>query len=71
MDGLKLLNKPSAINNKQSFSFLILMVMLSYIRNLYMLMVVILGGIVVIFLRVILGGNVYGKMGAFRIIILS
>jgi len=71
MDGLKLLNKPSAIKNHQSFTFLVLIVMLSYATNMFMLMVVMLGGILSIFLRVILGDNLYGKMRAYRIVILS
>lgn len=71
IDRLKLLNKPSSINNKHSFSFLILIVILSYITNIYMLIVLILGGMVSIFLGVILRGNIYGKIRAFRMIILS
>jgi len=71
MDGLKLLNKPSAIKNHQSFTFLILIIMLSYVTNMFMLMVVMLGGILSIFLGVILGDNLYGKIRAYRMVILS
>lgn len=71
IDGLKLLNKPSAIKNHQSFTFLVLIIVLSYVVNMYILMVVILGGILSIFLRVILRDNLYGKMGAYRMVILS
>lgn len=71
MDRLKLLNKPSSINNKHSFSFLILMLILSYVINLYILMTLILGRIISIFIGVVLGDNVYRKIRAFRIIVLS
>lgn len=65
------MNKPSAIKNHQSFTFLVLMVVLSYITNMYILIVVMLRGILSIFLRVILGDNLYRKIGAYRIVILS
>lgn len=39
--------------------------------NFYILIVLMLGGIISMFLGVILGDNVYGKIGAFRLIILS
>lgn len=71
MDRLKLLNKPSSINNKHSFSFLILMLILSYVINLYILMTLILGRIISIFIGVVLGDNVYRKIRAFRIVVLS
>lgn len=71
MDGLKLLNKPSALNNKHSFTFLILILMLSYVSNMYILMVIMLGGILSMFLGVIIGNNIYGKIGAYRMVILS
>jgi len=66
-----LLNKPSAIKNHQSFTFLVLMILLSYVTNMYILIVVMLGGMISIFLRVILGDNVYGKIRAYRMVILS
>jgi len=71
MDGLKLLNKPSALNNKHSFTFLVLMLLLSYVSNIYILIVVILGRMLSIFLGVIIRSNIYGKIGAYRIVILS
>lgn len=71
MDGLKLLNKPSALNNKHSFTFLVLILLLSYVSNIYMLIVVILRRMLSMFLGVIIGNNIYGKMGAYRMVILS
>jgi len=71
MDGLKLLNKPSALNNKHSFTFLVLMLLLSYVSNIYILIVVILGRMLSIFLGVVIRNNIYGKIGAYRIVVLS
>lgn len=71
MDRIKLLNKPSSINNKHSFSFLILILVLSYVVNLYILIALMLGGIISMFIGVVLGDNVYGKIRAFRMIVLS
>jgi len=65
------LNKPSALNNKHSFTFLVLMLLLSYVSNIYILIVIILGRILSIFLGVIIRSNIYGKIGAYRIVVLS
>lgn len=71
MDGLKLLNKPSALNNKNSFIFLIVILMMSYVTNIYILITIMLRGIILIFIRVVLGNNIYGKIRSYRIVILS
>jgi len=71
IDGLKLLNKPSAIKNHQSFTFLVLIIVLSYVTNIFMLIVIILRGILSMFLRVILRDNLYRKIRAYRMVILS
>lgn len=71
IDGLKLLNKPSALNNKNSFMFLVVILMISYVTNIYILIAVILRGMILIFIRVILGNNIYGKIGSYRMVILS
>lgn len=71
MDRLKLLNKPSAINNKNSFMFLIVILGMSYMRNYYMLMVLMLRRIILIFMGIMIRGNIYGKIGAYRLVVLS
>lgn len=71
MDGLKLLNKPSAINNKNSFIFLIIILRISYVRNYYILIVLMLGGMILMFIRIIVGSNIYRKIGAYRLVVLS
>jgi formate hydrogenlyase subunit 4 len=71
IDRLKLLNKPSAVNNKNSFIFLVVMLIMSYIANYYILIVIILRGIMLIFIGVMVGNNIYRKMRAYRIVVLS
>merc|ERR1712157_309506 len=56
--GLKLLNKPSAINNMYSFTFLVMiLIMLA-------LMLLLLNGIM-------LSSNIYSKIGRYRLIVLA
>lgn len=71
MDGLKLLNKPSAVNNKYSFMFLVLMLIMSFIRSYYMIIVVILSLIMILLQGIIMSNNVYSKIGRFRLIVLA
>jgi len=71
IDRLKLLNKPSALNNKNSFMFLVMILLISYVTNIYILIVLMLRGIMLIFIGIILGGNIYRKMRAYRIVVLS
>lgn len=71
MDGLKLLNKPSAINNLYSFIFLVCIVVISFIMNYYMIMVVILALMLLLLNRIMLSDNTYSKIGGFRLIVLA
>lgn len=71
MDGLKLLNKPSAINNLYSFIFLICMIVMSFMMNYYIIMVIMLALILLLLNGIILSGNTYSKMGGFRLIVLA
>jgi len=71
MDGLKLLNKPSALNNLYSFSFLIVMLLMSFMGNYYMIMVMMLSLILLLLQGIILSNNTYSKIGRFRLIVLA
>jgi len=71
MDGLKLLNKPSAVNNLYSFMFLICIVIISFMMNYYIMIVVILALILLLLNGIILSDNTYSKMGGFRLIVLA
>lgn len=71
MDRLKLLNKPSAINNLYSFIFLICMLIISFIMNYYIIMVMMLALILLLLNGIILSDNMYSKMGRFRLIVLA
>lgn len=70
-DGLKLLNKPSAINNMFSFLFLVMMVLLAFLSNYYMMIVVILALMLLLLNGIMLSNNTYSKMGGFRLIVLA
>jgi len=71
IDGLKLLNKPSAINNLYSFIFLIVMLLLAFVMNYYMIIVLILSLILLLLNRIILSDNSYSKIRRFRLIVLA
>jgi len=71
MDRLKLLNKPSAINNLYSFMFLVLMVLMSFTSNYYFMMVMMLALILLLLNGIIISDNTYSKMGRFRLIVLA
>lgn len=71
MDGLKLLNKPSAINNLYSFIFLVCILIMSFMMNYYMIIVMMLALILLLLNRIILSDNTYSKMGGFRLIVLA
>lgn len=71
IDGLKLLNKPSAINNKYSFIFLVLILLMSFIGNYYIIMVMILSLILILLQGIVMSNNIYSKMGRFRLIVLA
>lgn len=71
MDGLKLLNKPSAINNLYSFIFLVCMLMISFIMNYYIMIVVMLALMLLLLNGIMLSDNTYSKMRGFRLIVLA
>lgn len=71
MDGLKLLNKPSAVNNKYSFMFLVLILLISFICSYYIMMVVMLSMIMILLQGIIISNNMYSKMGGFRLVVLA
>lgn len=71
IDRLKLLNKPSAINNKYSFIFLVLMLVISFIGNYYIIIVVMLSLIIILLQGIMISNNIYSKMGRFRLIVLA
>lgn len=71
MDRLKLLNKPSAINNLYSFIFLICILVISFIMNYYIIMVMMLALMLLLLNGIILSDNTYSKIGGFRLIVLA
>lgn len=71
IDRLKLLNKPSAINNLYSFMFLIVMLLLAFVINYYIIMVLILSLMLLLLNGIILSDNSYSKIGGFRLIVLA
>lgn len=71
MDRLKLLNKPSAINNLYSFIFLICMIMISFTINYYVMIVIMLALILLLLNGIIISDNTYSKIGGFRLIVLA
>lgn len=71
MDRLKLLNKPSAINNLYSFMFLTCILVMSFIINYYIIMVIMLALMLLLLNGIMLSDNTYSKMGGFRLIVLA
>jgi hypothetical protein len=71
VDGLKLLNKPSAVNNIYSFSFLAVMILIRFVANYYMIVVIILALILLLLNRIVMSNNIYSKMGRYRLIVLA
>jgi len=71
IDGLKLLNKPSAINNTFSYIFLVLILVMSFTMNYYIMMVMILALMLLLLNGIILSDNTYSKIGRFRLIVLA
>merc|ERR1712157_28949 len=71
MDRLKLLNKPSAINNIYSFTFLVIMLMMGFTSSYYMMIVVMLALMLLLLNGIILSSNIYSKIGGYRLIVLA
>lgn len=71
IDRVKLLNKNSRLRNLYSRRFLVLVLLLISANNYYLLVVAIIGSIMWILLGALLGNNLYSKIGAVRMLILS
>jgi len=71
IDRLKLLNKPSAINNIYSFTFLVMMLLMGFTSSYYMMIVIMLALILLLLNGIILSSNMYSKMGRYRLIVLA
>lgn len=71
VDRLKLLNKPSALNNMFSFTFLVIMIITCNVTNVYCVVIIILRIIIIIIYGAVLGNNLYSKIGTYRIVVLA
>jgi len=71
MDRLKLLNKPSAINNMYSFTFLVMILIIGFTSSYYMMIVIMLALMLLLLNRIILSSNTYSKIGRYRLIVLA
>lgn len=71
IDRLKLLNKPSAINNKHSFGFLIVIILMRFTMSYYMIMVLMLALMLILLNGIIISDNIYSKMRRFRLMVLA
>lgn len=71
IDGVKLLNKGSVTNNYYSGSFLRFVLILCIMTNLLMLVLCLLATMMLIYQGMLVSGNVYSKMGGYRMFVLS
>jgi len=71
MDRLKLLNKPSAINNIYSFTFLVIILIIGFTSSYYMIIVIMLALMLLLLNGIILSSNMYSKIGRYRLIVLA
>merc|ERR1712157_168499 len=71
IDGLKLLNKPSAINNIYSFTFLVMILLIRFTSGYYMIIVIMLALMLLLLNRIILSSNIYSKIGRYRLVVLA
>lgn len=71
IDGLKLLNKPSAINNMYSFIFLIMMLIIRFTSSYYIIIVIILALMLLLLNRIMMSDNIYSKIGGYRLVVLA
>lgn len=71
IDGLKLLNKPSAINNMYSFMFLIMILIMRFTSSYYIMIVIMLALILLLLNRIIMSNNIYSKMRGYRLVVLA
>merc|ERR1711972_240690 len=66
-----LLNKPSAINNLYSFTFLLVILILFFSVNYYLIMIMMISLMLILLNRILLSNNIYSKMGRYRLIVLA
>merc|ERR1712176_157812 len=71
IDRLKLLNKPSAINNIYSFTFLVIMLIMRFTSSYYIIIVIMLALMLLLLNGIILSSNIYSKIGRYRLIVLA
>merc|ERR1712048_317743 len=71
MDRLKLLNKPSALNNSYSFIFLSGIIILAVTSNYYIMVIMMLGLMLALLNGILLSNSIYPKIGGYRLIVLS
>lgn len=71
IDGLKLLNKPSAVNNIYSFLFLVIMRLVGFISNYYMIIVIMLALMLLLLNGIIMSNNIYSKIRGYRLVVLA
>lgn len=71
MDRLKLLNKPSAINNIYSFTFLVMILLMGFTSSYYMMMVIMLALMLLLLNGIMLSSNTYSKIRGYRLIVLA
>jgi NADH:ubiquinone oxidoreductase subunit H len=71
VDRLKLLNKPSAVNNIYSFSFLAVIILIRFVVNYYVMVVIMLALMLLLLNRIVMSNNIYSKMGRYRLIVLA
>merc|ERR1712157_524008 len=66
-----LLNKPSAINNIYSFTFLVMILLIRFTSSYYIIIVIMLALMLLLLNRIILSSNIYSKIGRYRLIVLA
>jgi len=71
IDGLKLLNKPSALNNMYSFVFLVVILVIGFVTNYYIVIVLMLALILLLLNGIIMSNNIYSKIGRYRLVVLA
>lgn len=71
LDRVKLFNKGNIVNNFYSSSFLSLVVLICIITNLLILVICLLATIMLIYQGMLMSGNIYSKIGRYRMFVLS
>lgn len=71
VDGVKLLNKPSALNNMNSFLFLLGVMLISFTSNYYMMVVLIVALMITMLKGIMMSSNAYSIIRGFRLVVLA